>query len=111
MKILGFGINAPKTYGKPEDKPDWWPKKPKWSKFRNPSKSSKEECTKLIRRLLEGHGIDADSYYINYPKEEDESESSSESSDEEDNSNANDNPSIIIKCCSSILPSTSLTNS
>ena len=33
MKILGFGINAPKTYGKPENKPDWWPKKPKWSKF------------------------------------------------------------------------------
>ena len=81
------------TYGKPEDNPDWWPKKPKWAQFRNPSKSTKEECTKLIRRLLEGHGIDADSYYINYPREEDESESSSESSgeEEEEREDANDN--------------------
>ena len=41
-------------FGKAEDKPAWWPKKPKWKKFRNPSKASKEECTLLITLFLEG---------------------------------------------------------
>ena len=52
--LLDFGCNAPKTYGKAEDKPVWWPKNPKWKNFRNPSKASKEECTLLITLFLEG---------------------------------------------------------
>jgi hypothetical protein len=52
LKILGFGRNAPKAYGKAEDKPSWWPKKPEWKDFRFPSKSTKEECTRLITGLL-----------------------------------------------------------
>ena len=72
MKVIGFGLNAPKAYGKDVDKPSWWPKKPKWKNFRCPSKLFKEEC----RRLLERHGIDADKYYINFPEEEEQDTSS-----------------------------------
>ena len=25
MKVLGFGLNSPSSYGKEEDKPEWWP--------------------------------------------------------------------------------------
>ena len=81
MKILGFGLNSRKSYGKEEDKPEWWPKKPKWKNFRNPSKVSRDECTKVIRRLLAFHGIDAEKCYVNYPSEEQDSSESSESSD------------------------------
>ena len=28
LKILGFGRNAAKAYGRTEDNPSWWPKKP-----------------------------------------------------------------------------------
>ena len=28
MKIWGFGLNAPKTYCRIEDKSDWWPRSP-----------------------------------------------------------------------------------
>ena len=73
----------PQKPGKYVDKPSWWPKKPKWKTFRCPSKSSKHECTKLIRRLLERHGIDADKYYINFPEEEEQDTSSDSSSDKD----------------------------
>ena len=82
LKILGFGRNAAKAYGRDEDKPSWWPKKPKWNNFWCPSKSSKEECTKLIRRLLSSHSIDPETYYIDYPNEENDSSSDSSSSEE-----------------------------
>ena len=90
MKILGFGLNAPKAYGREADKPEWWPKKPKWKNFRCPSKSSKDECTKLIRRLLQSNGLEADNYYVNFPDEE-EQETSSDSSSEEDADENNGN--------------------
>ena len=91
LKILGFGRNAPKAYGKDEDKPSWWPKKPKWKDFRCPSKSTKEECTKLITRLLKSYNIDPDIYYVDYPSEEDDSSSDSSSSEESfvDHNNSN----------------------
>ena len=53
MQIFGFGLNAPRACGREADKPEWWPKKPKWKTF----KSSKDECTKFIRRLLQCNGI------------------------------------------------------
>ena len=93
MKILGFGLNAPKAYGRIEDKPDWWPKKPKWKDFRNPSKASKEDCTKVIRKLLAHHGINAEEYYVDFPNEDMESSDSSDSSesmDENDNNEGED---------------------
>ena len=84
FKTQGFGLNAPKSYGKEEDKPVWWPKKPKWKDFRCPSKSSKEECTKLIVRLLQHYSIDPSVHYVDYPDEEGtESSSGSESSSDE----------------------------
>ena len=83
MKVLGFGLNSPRSYGKEEDKPEWWPKRPKWKNFRNPSKASKDECTKLIKKLLEYHGIEAEKYYVNYPCEEQEDSSESSESDSE----------------------------
>ena len=90
LKILGFGRNAPKAYGKDEDKPSWWPKKPTWKDFRCPSKSSKEECTKLITRLLKSYTIDPYIYYVDYPNEEDDSSSDSSSSEESvDHNNSN----------------------
>ena len=90
LKILGFSRNAPKAYGKDEDKPSWWPKKPTWKDFRCPSKSSKEECTKLITRLLKSYNIDPDIYYVDYPNEEDDSSSDSSSSEESvDHNNSN----------------------
>ena len=82
--LLDFGQNATKTYGKAEDKPVWWPRRPKWKKFKSPSKASKEECTLLIQLLLEHFGIDANTYYVNYPDEEGDNDSSSDSSGEED---------------------------
>ena len=82
--LLDFGKNAAKTYGKAEDKPVWWPRRPKWRKFRSPSKVSKEVCTLLIRLLLEHFGIDANTYYVNYPDEEGGNASSSDSSGEEE---------------------------
>ena len=87
LRILRFGRNAAKAYGRTEDKPSWWPKKPKWINFRCPSKSSKEECTKLIRRLLQGHSIDPETYYVDYPNEEDESSDSSSSEESVDQNN------------------------
>jgi hypothetical protein len=88
--LLDFGRNAPKTYGKAEDKPVWWPKNPKWKNFRNPSKSSKEECTLLITLLLEHYGIDAKMHYVHYPEEEGEdSESSGDDDDREDEDGLN----------------------
>ena len=78
LRILGFGLNSPKAYGREEDKPSWWPKNPKWRNFRCPSKSTKEECTKLIKRLLQSHSIDPDIYYVDYPNEEHDSSSSEE---------------------------------
>ena len=81
MKILGFRLISPKSYGTEEDKPEWWPKKTKWKTFRNPSKASKDECTKVIRRLLAFHGIDAEKFYVKYPSEEQDSSKSSKSSD------------------------------
>ena len=80
--ILGFGLNSSKTYGLKEDKPVWWPRRPKWKKFRSPSKVSKEECTMLIRLLLEHYGIDVNVDYIGYPEGEHE-ESSSDSSEDD----------------------------
>ena len=47
-----------------------WPKRPKWKKFRCPSKVSKDECTKLIQRLIEHYGVDASKHYIGYPEGE-----------------------------------------
>ena len=80
--LLDFGLNAPRTYGKAEDKPVWWPRRPKWKKFRNPSKASKEDCTLLITLLLEHYGIDAKMHYVYYPEEEgEESESSGDDDD------------------------------
>ena len=80
--LLCFGSNAEKTYGKEEDKPAWWPKKTKWKTFKSPSKASKEENTRIIRCLLEYHGIDPNIHYINYPEEE--GEETSDSSESED---------------------------
>ena len=68
--LLGFGTNNMKTYGKEEHKPVWWPRKPRWSEFINPSKSSKAECTFIIKQLLEYYGIDPAIHYVNYPDEE-----------------------------------------
>ena len=89
MSILDFGLNSPKTYGKKEDKPVWWPKKPKWKNFRNPSKVSKDECTAIIKLLLEHYGIYPEIHYVNFPDEESE-ESSDSSSEEEDAGNRDD---------------------
>ena len=80
FSLLEFGLNATKTYGKAEDKPVWWPRRPKWKK--SPSKTGMEECTLLIRLLLEHHGIDANRHYVNYPEEEGEVDSSSDSDEE-----------------------------
>ena len=68
-----------KTYGKEEYKPAWWPKKPKWKTFKSPSKASKEENTRIIRCLLEHHGIDPNIHYL-----EEEGEETSDSSESED---------------------------
>ena len=57
-------------HGKAEDKPAWWPKIPKWKEFRAPSKASKDECTLLIKLLLEQYSLDTSIYYMNYPDEE-----------------------------------------
>ena len=85
FSLLGFGKNATKTYGKAEDKPAWWPKNPKWKDFRAPSKASKDECTLLIKLLLEHYSLDPSIYYMNYPDEEmEDSSNSSDSSEEED---------------------------
>ena len=50
--LLDFGLNAPKTYGKAEDKPAWWPKKPKCKKFGNPSNTGilKRGCLQYCRQ-------------------------------------------------------------
>ena len=69
--------------GNKEDKPAWWPRRPKWKHFRGPSRASKEETTILIRLLLEHYNVDPDIHYVGYPEEEDDS-SSEESSDEDD---------------------------
>ena len=83
--VMGFGLNAVKTYGKEEDKPAWWPRKPKWKYFRSPSKASKEEATTLIKCMLEYYNIDPNVHYVAYPKEEDgRDDSSSSSSDDEE---------------------------
>ena len=82
--LLDFGQNATKTYGKAEDKPVWWPRRPKWKTFKSPSKASKEECTLRIRLLLEHFGIDANTYYVNYPDGEGDNDSSSDFGGEED---------------------------
>ena len=86
ISLLGFGKNSTKVYGKAEDKPAWWPKIPKWKEFRAPSKASKDECTLLIKLLLEHYSLDPSIYYMNYPDEEmeDGSSESSDSSQEED---------------------------
>ena len=86
FSLLGFGKNATKVYGKAEDKPAWWPKIPKWKEFRAPSKASKDECTLIIKLLLEHYSLDPSIYYMNYPDEEmeDGSSESSDSSQEED---------------------------
>ena len=89
MSILDFGLNSPKKYGKKEDNPVWWQKKPKWKNFRNPSKVSKDECTAIIKLLLEHYGIDPEIHYVNFPDEESE-ESSDSSSEEEDAGNRDD---------------------
>ena len=88
--LLGFGLNAPKAYDKEEDKPEWWLRSPKWRKFRNASKASKEDCTLLIKLLLEHYGIQAEMHYVGYPDQEGEDEESSSSEEEagdEDDSN------------------------
>ena len=85
MGILGFGLNSMRTYGRDIDKPVWWPRKPKWKNFRNPSKASKEECTVIIKSLLEHYSIDPTIHYVDYPEDEDDSSSdSTESSDTAD---------------------------
>ena len=70
FSLLGFGKNATKVYGKAEDKPAWWPKIPKWKEFMAPSKASKDECTLIIKLLLEHYSLDPSIYYMNYPDEE-----------------------------------------
>ena len=74
-----------------------WPKKPKWKKLRCPSKSSKEECTKLIRGLLENHDIDADKFYIGFPEEENQEDTSSDSSSDEDVDENNSHARISVR--------------
>ena len=41
--LLGFGLNARKTYGNAVDKSAWWTKTIKWSYFKSPSKATREE--------------------------------------------------------------------
>ena len=77
-------MNAKKTYGNAEDKPDWWPKKIKWKYFKSPSKANKEESTLLIHCLIEHYGIDANIHYVNYPEEDGEETSESSESDDGD---------------------------
>ena len=79
--LLGFGLNAKKSYGNAADKPAWWPKGIKWKHFKSPSKACKEENTLLIRCLLEHYGIDAIIHYVHYPEEEVEETSESSESD------------------------------
>ena len=86
MTLLGFGLNSKLAYGNKEDKPAWWPRRPKWKYFRGPSRASKEESTNLIRLLLEYYNVDPDIHYVGYPEEEDDS-SSEESSDDDDAQN------------------------
>ena len=73
MSLLGFGLNSSLAYGKKEDKPAWWPKRPKWKNFRSPSRIAKEECTMLIRKLLFHYQVDPDVHYQGYPEEEEDS--------------------------------------
>ena len=80
--LLGFGLNAKKSYGNAADKPAWWPKGIKWKHFKSPSKACKEENTLLIRCLLEHYGIDANIHYVHYPEEEGEETSESSESDD-----------------------------
>ena len=91
MTLLGFGLNSKLAYGNKEDKPAWWPRRPKWKYFRGPSRASKEETTTLIRLLLEHYNVNPDIHYVGYPEEEDDSsseESNEESSDDDDNDDA-----------------------
>ena len=67
MTLLGFGLNSKLAYGNKEDKPAWWPRRPKWKHFRGPSRASKEETTILIRLLLEHYNVDPDIHYVGYP--------------------------------------------
>ena len=90
--ILDFGRNAIKTYGKKEDKPLWWPRRPKWKKFRCPSKVSKDVCNQLIQCLLEHYGVDASQHYIGYPEDELSSNSSSDSEEETEVVSGGDDP-------------------
>ena len=60
FSLLDFGLNAPKTYGKVKGKPEWCPSRPKWKKFRNPSKATKKECALLVKFLLDQYGICAE---------------------------------------------------
>lgn len=83
LALLNFGLNAKKAYGNIDDKPAWWPRRPKWKNFKNPSKASKDECTLLIRCLLRHYSIDPNMHYVGYPDEELE-QSSSDSSDSDD---------------------------
>ena len=87
MTLMGYGLNSKLSYGSKDDKPAWWPKRPKWKNFRSPSKVSKEECTSLIRLLLQHHGVDPDIHYVGYPEEEEES--SSDDSDDSDHDDDN----------------------
>ena len=87
MTLLGFGLNSKLAYGNKEDKPAWWPRRPKWKYFRGPSRASKEETTTLIRLLLEHYNVNPDIHYVGYPEEEHDSsseESSEERSDDDD---------------------------
>ena len=86
MTLLGFGLNSRLACGNKEDKPAWWPRRPKWKYFRGPSRASKEESTNLIRLLLEHYNVDPDIHYVGYLEEEDDS-SSEESSDDDDAQN------------------------
>ena len=79
FSLQDFGLNAGKTYGKKEDKPLWWSRRLKWKKFRCPSKAGKDECTAMIRLLLEHCGIDPSIHY----EEEGVMNSSSESDGEQ----------------------------
>ena len=95
FSMLDFGLNAQHTYGKAEDKPVWWPKRPKWKEFKNPSKASKDETTTIIRHLLQHHGINPNKHYLYYPEEEEDDNDSSSSDEEEQDSDTNQNESDL----------------
>ena len=84
FSLLGYGLNNVRTYGKEIDKPVWWPRKPRWANFINPSKTSKKDCTLLIKCLLEHYGIDPAIHYVDYPDEEEGSSTDSSFDDPED---------------------------